>query len=226
MQKYSDAIRSAAQEHRPEWQQIRGWIERFICGTSVMQNVVGQRDHPDGGKVTQAQFDAGARVAHVCPFLIDSIERDLFYIEESPLTDLRQIRKLLTARMNDFKQAEPAYDPIAAGQLAAMPVGLKALLIFFPQYQQTFCGPDPYVDEIFKWMIIRFLRDGLILGQFYKGCEEPAVHNPQWKKVLTAPYLAWVVRYLQPHDSAFIKPGSTGHPIYASLLPVAQAKKL
>ena len=219
MEKYTTAIRLAQESPRPHWAHMHGWIERFICSTSPLQNVVGKRDLPDGGKVTQAQFDAGDRVAHVCPFLVDAIERDLFYVEESPLTDLLQIRKLLVARMGDFKRAEPAYDPIVAGRLASMPIGLKALLIFFPNYQPPAAGPDTGVDQIFKWMIVPFFRQGLILGQFYKGCAEPAVHNAAWKKILTAPYLAWVVRYLQPHDSAFIMPGTPGYPIYQKLLP-------
>ena len=32
--------------------------------------------------------------------------------------------------------------------------------------------------------------------------------------MLTSPYLAWVLRYMQPHDDIFIKPGTPGHPIY------------
>jgi len=221
MKPYAEAIREVKQNGRADWAQMQGWIERFICSPNPLQNDVGRRRHPDGGTVTQQQFDAADKVAHVCPFLVDAIERDLFYIEESPLTELLQIRKLLTAKMDEFKNAAPAYDPIAAGELATMPIGLKSLLIFFPNYQPPARGSDLGVDQIFKWMIIPFLRQGLILGQFYKGCGEEAVHNPSWKKVLTAPYLCWVVRYLQPHDSAFIKPGTPGYPIYQKLLPAA-----
>jgi Domain of unknown function (DUF6875) len=145
------------------------------------------------------------------------------------LSELLQIRKLLTMKMDEFKSAAPAYDPIAAGELASMPIGLKSLLIFFPNYQPrpregAAGGGDAGVDQLFKWMIIPFLRQGLILGQFYKGCGEGAVHNPSWKKVLTAPFLCWVVRYLQPHDSALIKPGTPGYPIYQKLLPAAAAQ--
>jgi hypothetical protein len=220
MQPYSAAIRQAKLSGRTDWARMQGWIERFICAPNPLQNVVGRRAHPDGGKVNRAQFDAGDKVAHVCPFLVDAIERDLFYIEESPLTAVLHIRKFLTAKTDEFKKATPAYDPIAAGELATMPIGLKALLIFFPNYEPPAGGgADTGVDQIFKWMIIPFLRQGLILGQFYKGCGEEAIHNPSWKKILTAPYLCWVIRYLQPHDHAFIRPGTPGYPIYQKLLP-------
>src|SRR4029077_10550837 len=110
---------------------------------------------------------------------------------------------------------------IAAGELASMPIGLKALLIFFPNYVPPARGGDLRVDQRFKLQIVNFLRQGLILGQFYRGCAEEAVHNPRWKNILTAPYLCWVVRYLQPHDRPFIKPGTPGYPIYQNLLPAA-----
>jgi hypothetical protein len=219
MEKYTTAVRAGIEAGRPEWVQIQRWIERFICGTSAMQNIVGNRDHPGGGKVTEAQFRAGDAVAHVCPFVRASIDADLFYIEESPLTNLLAIRKHLLARIDDFKAAEPAFDPLTAGKPAGMPLGLKVLLVVFPHYQSPAAGPDTGVDQIFKWMIIHFIRQGMMLGQFYKGCAEEAVHNPQWKKVLTAPYLAWVLRYMQPHDHLFIKPGTAGYPIYQKFFP-------
>src|SRR4051812_42284346 len=105
MTPYAEAIRAAKQNGRADWAQMQGWIERFICSANALQNVVGRRDHPDGGKVGQQHFDAGDKVAHVCPFLVDAIERNLFYVEESPLTDLLQIRRLLTAKMEEFKKA-------------------------------------------------------------------------------------------------------------------------
>jgi hypothetical protein len=219
MERYSTAVRRAQQEGRQDWAQMQGWIEKFICNTSPLQNVVGNRDHPSGGKITQAHFDANDKTAHVCPFVIDAIVRGMFYIESSELSDVLQIRKLLLARIEDFKKFEPAYDPIAAGELATMPLGLKAFLIFFPNYQPPVPGPDPRIDQLYKWMIVPFLRQGLILGQFYRGCREEAVHNPSWKNILTSPYLAFVVRYLQPHDSTFIRPGTPGWPIYQKLLP-------
>ncbi|HYO09140.1 MAG TPA: hypothetical protein VER17_09220 [Tepidisphaeraceae bacterium] len=217
MQKYSEAIRAAADAGRADWAQVQRWIERFICGTSALQGVVGRRDHPDGGKVTQAQFDAGEKIAHVCPFVRDSIDNDLFYIEESPLTSPLQIRKLVLSRADDFIRAEPAFDPIAQGRAATMPVALKTMLIWFPNYQSEKPGADKKVDQIFKWMITEFIRKGLMLGQFYRGCAEASVHNPPWRKVLTAPYLAFALRYMQPHDKLFIPADTPGFPIYQKM---------
>jgi hypothetical protein len=102
-----------------------------------------------------------------------------------------------------------------------MPLGLKVLLVFFPKYESPAAGPDHGIDQIFKWMIIPFLRQGMMFGQFYRGCAEPAIHNPNWKKVLTSPYLAWVLRYMQPHDNLFVKPGTPGYPLYEKFFPSA-----
>ena len=214
MQKYSEAMTAALAAGREDWAQVQRWIERFICGTSAMQGVVGNRHHPDGGTVTKEQFDRGDKAAHVCPFVRDAIDQGMFYIEESEQTNPLEIRKLLLARTNDFKNVEPAFDPIAAGRAATMPIGLKTLVIFFPKYAPGKAGPDPAIDRIFQWMIIPFIRQGLMLGQFYRGCAEPAAHNTTWKKVLTAPYLAFAFRYMQPHDRLFVKPGTPGYPIY------------
>jgi hypothetical protein len=217
MQKYNDAVRAATDAGREDWAQLNRWIERFICGTHVGQGVVGNRHHPDGGFVTQEQFDRGDKAAHICPFVRDSIDADLFYIEESPLTAPLQIRKHVLARMKEFKSLEPAFDPVGAKKPATMPIALKTLLIWFPNYKSPGPPPDPQVDQIFKWMIIPFIREGLMLGQFYKGCADPAVHNPNWKKVLTAPFLAFALRYMQPHDKLFIKPGTPGYPIWQKM---------
>ena len=214
MQKYSEAMSAKLAEGREDWAQIQRWIERFICGTSAKQGIVGKRHHPDGGIVTQEQFDRGDKAAHVCPFVRDSIDTGMFYIEESDHTNPLEIRKLLLARVADFKNAEPPFDPIAAGKAATMPIGLKTLVIFFPKYEPKNVGPDTAIDRIFQWMIIPFIRQGLMLGQFYRGCAEPAAHAPEWKKVLTAPFLAFAFRYMQPHDRLFVKPGTPGYPIY------------
>ncbi|MEA2733685.1 MAG: hypothetical protein QOE14_136 [Humisphaera sp.] len=217
MQKYSEAVHAATEAGREDWAQLKRWIERFICGTHVGQGVVGNRHHPDGGFVTQEQFDRGDKAAHICPFVRDSIDADVFYIEESPLTSPLQIRKHVLGRMKEFKQLEPTFDPIAEKKPATMPIALKTLLVWFPNYKSPGPPPDLQVDQIFKWMIIPFIREGLMLGQFYKGCADPAVHNPNWKKVLTSPYLAFALRYMQPHDKLFIKPGTPGYPIWQKM---------
>ena len=219
MQKYTAAMAAATQAGCEDWAQLKRWVERFICGTHVGQGVVGNRHHPDGGFVTQEQFDRGDRIAHICPFVLDSIEADLFYIEESPLTKPLDIRKHVLARMREFKALEPAFDPVAEKKPATMPVALKTLLIWFPNYKSATPPPDLAVDQLFKWMIMPFIREGLMLGQFYKGCADPAVHNPAWKKVLTAPYLAFALRYMQPHDKLFIRKGTPGYPLWEKMFP-------
>ena len=62
-----------------------------------------------------------------------------------------------------------------------------------------------------------------MLGQFYRGCAVSSVHNPAWTKVLTAPYLAFAIRYMQPHDHLFV-PWPRRHDALAALARL-QAKQ-
>src|SRR5215213_5638991 len=141
IQHYHDAMRAAAEAGRADWAEMQRWIERFVCGTHKLQNVVGKRDHPDGGFVTQEHFDRGEKSAHVCPFVRDAIVGKYLYIEESPLAEILPIRKHLIARIDDFKKLEPAHDPLAAGHPAVMPTALKVLLVWFPNYHSPGAGP-------------------------------------------------------------------------------------
>jgi hypothetical protein len=131
--KYSTAMPRAIANGRNEWAPIKGWIEKYICGTQRLQQVVGNRADPRGGTVSQASFDKKEKVAHICPFVQESLALDNFWIEESPLADIPAIEAMITAQITPFLQALPAHDQLMTGP-APMPTGLKTFLTFFPNY--------------------------------------------------------------------------------------------
>ena len=222
MERYSTALPAALAAGRHQWKHIQGWLEHFICGTHPKQNVVGNRDHPTGGKVTEEQFRAGDKAAHVCPFVRDSLDGDYLWIEESDLDDVDEIGKLLIARIRPFKDAAPGHDPVGGDGPAVMPVGLKTLVAFFPNYEVARPGPDEQIDGLHGRAKVEFRAEGLMLGQFYKTCAAPAVYNAGWLHALTAPYLVFAIRYMQRHDKLFIGPDDPGYDTYCKLFGVPE----
>jgi hypothetical protein len=184
--------------------------------------VVGNRDDPAGGKVTEASLVTNKRVTHVCPFVLDSIETDNFWIEASDETDLDVIEGILLAQIPQFMDCEPAHNPLHMGPPSGTTT-LKTFLTFFPKYKlPNPAGPDIDVDAKYADMRIRFREAGLMLGQFYRGCRQGAVYNPEWKQVLTSPWLAFAIRYMAPHDKLFLGPDDPGYSVYTTLFPLKQ----
>ena len=221
MERYSIAVADAIKNNRSEWSSIKKWIENFICGVQRQQQVVGNRQTPSGGTVSTLEFSMRERIAQVCPFVKDSIDQNYFWIEESPIADVGNIEAYLLSQILPFIQAPPDHDPWRDGAPPA-PVWLKTFFTFFPHYMlPSPKQPDLAVDQMYARVRPGFMNAGLMLGQFYHGCDQPSVYNPKWRDVLTCPYLAFAIRYMAPHDRLFIKPGSVGHDKFQKLFPTA-----
>jgi hypothetical protein len=187
---------------------MQNWVERYICGVNKNQSVVGNRKDEFGTIVTQLMYDNKNRWAHVCPFVRDSLDYDMFWIEESDVEDRHRIEELLNQQLVQFKSCPPAFDPVATGKAADLPVSLKTFLTFFPRIRLRSKGLFPMFDEIHKSLKPDFIRAGLMLGQFYAGCPVASVYNPLWKGPLISPYPAFATRYMAKHDSLFISRGT------------------
>ena len=221
MDKYNDIVPTEA-ARSTEWRRIKGWTEKFICGVLSEQNVVGHRSRPNGGTVTRADFTAKDRVAQVCPFVDEAIAKDLFWIERSPLTDLHKIGDHMVSLIGGFKKCPPAHDPLGTTSPSHATL-LKTFMAFFPSVAlpRTRVGwaPNPNIDQMYLRIRSDFRQEGLMLGQFYRGCDVGAVYNPQYRNIFTSPYLALAIRYMQPHDHLFIKESDPGYDVYTKLYP-------
>jgi hypothetical protein len=201
---------------------MQNWTERYVCGVSAKQGVVGNRDDGFGGKVTQLMFDNHSRLAEVCPFVRDSLDYDVFWIEESNFDDSQvdEIEHLARRQLVDFKTAEPAFDPETQGP-AQLPVLWKTFLTFFPRviHKSRVTAGFPLFDDLHAKLKPDFIKAGLMLGQFYAGCPQPAIYNEEWTGPLASPYPAFAIRYIAKHDKLFISPTSSEYEIYKKFFP-------
>jgi len=194
------------------------WLDVFICAVKPKQRVVGRRPTHDGkgSKVTKASADAKDRIAHVCPFVRDSIDQDLFWIEESTLTDAAAIEAQLLSQIPVFQTAAPAFVPSSVTKpptVAAPPEMLKTFLLFFPYFPRSDGGTKPCsaIDDLHRRVKPEFMKHGLMIGQFYHGCAQQSVYADPGDTfgVLFAPHVAFAIRYMARHDPLFIDPKNT-----------------
>jgi hypothetical protein len=213
MRPFNEVLKDPSRSYEMERQQTR--VLKFICGTMPAQNVIGNRDDPKvaGQHVTQALFDSGARIAHVCPFVLNAIDRDFFSIDESDLADRASIEQLLLSQIPAFVRQQPVYDPAGAGKPApGYPYILKTWMTVFPNIANPRPGGTHLLEVVHQAVKVQFVRHGLAIGQFYQGCPQEAVYNKLWTRVLWMPYPAIAIRYLVKHDRLFNPQGS---PTYA-----------
>jgi hypothetical protein len=183
------------------------WLEKTICGTQPKQSVVGNRPLVEGGTVTQEMFDRQERAAHVCPFVRNSLDANLFWFEESPLGrgDQKLIEQRLSAMVDEFQNMDPAHHPQPDKVPAIEPSVLKAFLLIFPNLHVRGGGgvSDKFMDDVHAAIKPAFVANGLMLGQFYPSCPFEGIYNQSWL-ALTSPIPAFAARYMVRHDRPFI----------------------
>jgi hypothetical protein len=222
-------ISQALQDTPPFMKSMHGWLVKFICQTSPLQNVVGQRHKDDDSLVTQEEFDRGERPAQVCPFVADSLDADNFWVERSAFTkeQTQQISLRLTQLIDEFVAAPPAYDPRKTGKPAPTNILTKCFLLYFPNFSATKSrGPLKEIDQLHSAHKPIFMGSGLAIGQFYPGCEQEGIYTdpnqpaPRKKFLsLVSPEPAFAIRYLAKHDSVFNRKGSDFRPFYEKYFP-------
>jgi hypothetical protein len=199
-------------------QRTKGWIERYICNRHPKQAVVGHRKNTAGATVQQFEYDNNFPAAHVCPFVLDSINQKYFWLEESAIlpSNSSGIEQLLLSQIPLFKATSPAHDCSTSGKAASYPVYLKTFLTVFPAFtqiarQQT----KQIIDDIYAKIRSAFIQEVLMLGQFYPSCDVSAVYNPSWNTpgpLGVTPYTSFAVRYMAQHDHLFIQPHDSSNP--------------
>jgi len=219
---------SAVTVRTPSLEMMQKWVEKYICGVNHRQGVVGSGERKDkfrkddfGNPVTDLMFRNRSRWAHVCPFVRDSMDYDLFGIEESKLDDRDEgkIVELLRRQIPLFIGWEIRFDPVASGTAATLPVLWKTFLTFFPYTRNESRGSLDMMDRIHSKLKSEFVKAGLMLGQFYPGCKTEAIYNSSWKGPLISPYPAFAIRYMAIHDHLFINPESAEFKQYLKFFP-------
>lgn len=189
---------------------IIGWLESSICSTQPKQFVVGQRKLEDGsGTVTAAMFANKERSAQVCPFVRDSLDANLFWLEECQAgrDDVAAIERRVTDMVEEFVRTEPAFDPKVERRPEGLPrpTVLKAMMVVLPNLK-LLVDPekgDEVMEGIHEKLKPIYMGRGLMLGQFYAGCPQEGVYNKAWL-ALNSPWPAFAARYMVRHDINFV----------------------
>jgi hypothetical protein len=224
--------RLALEEQRPGFdrkvvrplKQMILWLENTICNTQIKQRVVDNRHTEEGGRVTQEMFAKKAKAAHICPFVRDSLDADLFSFEESPAgrEDGPAIEQRLRDMVQEFINAPPSFDPSTAGCGASPPTNLKTFFLVLPNLRlQGARGPDQLMDGLHETLKPIYVNQGLMLGQFYPTCDQGGIYNEEWL-ALTAPWPAFAARYMAKHDYLFV--GDALMPVHHRYFPEQQPK--
>lgn len=131
------------------------------------------------------------RKGDVCPYTAGSVRSCKFWIAEVDHTSLT----VATAQVL-IEDALEVFESIAAHESTDRK--LVTTVIVMP-HVTTFDA----IDTVQKSMKSLFVSKGLMLGQFYPGCNEPGLWNSDFRP-LDAPYPMLAIRHMVPSDFPFL----------------------
>lgn len=136
--------------------------------------------HPDLG-----------RNGAVCPFTASSIHKELFWVGclYKQDTTVEDIESALACMAAEFFQLPPTEGSDAL---------LKTVIILFPAVTAY-----SVIDEAQRRLKKKFVPMGLMIGQFYPGCEEPGIRNPAFRP-LQSPVALLAIRNMVNTDFPFL----------------------
>lgn len=131
------------------------------------------------------------RKGPVCPFTLPAIKKDLFWVSFLRGRDLERstVSVTLTEVIRSFQEAAPSDGPDAQ---------LKSVILVFPDTQDY-----ALIDAIQLEFKNLFIKYGLMVGQFYPGCNVGGLWNPDFK-ALNAPYAMLAIRHMTGSDYPFL----------------------
>lgn len=134
----------------------------------------------------------------VCPFVKGSVENNSFYMEfhdEVTGQSEEQIEKTMIDSISTFTRLGPFADNEKLH---------KALLVIFPNLPEK---QTKVLDIAHSSIKSEFVRNGLMVGQFHKNCDERGIYNPGFK-VSVSPFPLIAIRHMAIHDIIFVKENS------------------
>jgi hypothetical protein len=136
--------------------------------------------HPDLG-----------RDGPVCPFTAPSINKGMFWVGcvDRPDITADEIESTVSGMVARFHRLPPTEGP---------DVLLKATLILFPTVTSY-----EIIDQAQRRLKDKFVAKGLMIGQFYPGCAEPGLWDPQFRP-LQSPIALLAIRHMVSNDFPFL----------------------
>jgi hypothetical protein len=131
------------------------------------------------------------REGPVCPFTATSINKEIFWVGCMDRPDLTadDIERTVAGMMAGFRRLPPTDGPNAL---------LKTILILFPTVTDY-----SMIDEAQRRLKEESVATGLMIGQFYPGCEAPGIRNPEFRP-LQSPISLLAIRHMVSSDFPFL----------------------
>lgn len=152
--------------------------------------------HPDLG-----------RTGAVCPFTAGALDRDLLHITAYRLEATDEVDLL---------------DALAAVQRSLIEAGrgdgdrariFRSMIVTFPFIAET--DAPELIQKVQKELKPDYLREGLMIGEFYPECSAPGVHNADFRP-LQSPVTSIAIRYMTPQDAPFMLQDARHRELYES----------
>jgi len=127
----------------------------------------------------------------VCPFTPGAIRNNTFWV--CPMTDEKLTKQDILNKINELRDKFLTLEPIKG----------------YDRYFKTIVIPffsdeiSALVDEIQKEQKIYFIEKGLMIGQFYQGCQESGLWNPDFRP-LVSPIPLLAIRFMVSSDINFL----------------------
>lgn len=156
------------------------------------------------------------RRGHVCPFVAPGLSRFRSIRFHVYLGELRPaaVIPVLRALAARFPTLPPTIDPGRE---------FRAILTLFPELPKS--GGPTLIDPVHQALKSEITAQGLMIGQFYPGCLEPGLHNPDYRP-LEAPHPLLAIRPMQLTDLMFLFSRSEHLEAYIRKFGVASRSEL
>jgi hypothetical protein len=131
------------------------------------------------------------RSGPVCPYTAPSLAKNLFWVGvvEGADISVEQMSAIADDVIDAYAQIPPQ-----AGQEAIF----KAIVVVFPDVTDY-----SVIDKVQRAGKDRVIQQGMMLGQFYPGCVESGLWNPDFRP-LDAPYPMLAIRQMVGTDFPFL----------------------
>ena len=133
------------------------------------------------------------RAGPVCPFVRPSLDRGTFWLTAVKTSRMDVLADAMMFYRNWFLEMEPV-----AGEQSVY----KTILVLLPHLDPADCGE--LLDGLQAQLKPDFIRQELMIGQFYPKCDEPGVRNSSFRP-LRSPCPLMAIRKITSGDIVFMK---------------------
>ncbi|MFE3327945.1 DUF6875 domain-containing protein [Streptomyces sp. NPDC059176] len=172
---------------------IRSWSASQVARGEVPGDILGLLRQVRGWSedFLVSSHPALGRTGPVCPYTQPSLRRDLFHLAV-PSADCED----LTSAVDSLRTRHA----VLSEPLTPEERELLVLVLVLPGFDMT---DSVELDELQRKAKDRFVSEGLMIGQFHPVCEEPGLHNEDFRP-LRAPLPLLAVRQLLVFDLPFL----------------------